>query len=301
MSAIASLTGRVEAVIVIMSAIASATADIGKAYRRFTVLFRMRNAYGFYTLTKREFLRFFTVPNNTIFPQMITTLFFFLIFGVAVGSRIALDVDISYLLFILPGLMIQNLINGSYSNPSGSLYTSRSFGNINDVLLAPISSLQFTLAYVFAGMLRGFFLMVGTVLVALAFFAFDPTLVLPSVHHWGIVGAYAVLTAFAFSCMGVIVGLWAKTWEQLNIFINFVVTPLTFLGGVFYTLSMVPELMARLTQLNPIFYMISGMRYGMLGIRDSDPFIGLGIMVVISAVMFIVTYLLISRGWNLKT
>jgi ABC-2 type transport system permease protein len=261
----------------------------------------MRNVYGFYTLTKREFLRFFTVPNNTIFPQMITTLFFFLIFGVAIGSRIALDVEIPYLLFILPGLMIQNLINGSYSNPSGSLYTSRSFGNITDVMLAPISSLQFTLAYVIAGMLRGLFLMVGTIIVALVFFTFDASLVFPSMHAPLIVLAYALLTAFAFACTGIIVGLWARTWEQLNIFINFVVTPLTFLGGVFYTLSMVPPLMAQLTQLNPIFYMISGMRYGMLGIRDSDPLIGLVLMTFVSIVLFTMTYALVVRGWNLKT
>ena len=298
MFAIGSRIAVVVLVIVTTRAIGS---TVSKAYRCVVGSRLMRNAYGFYTLTKREFLRFFTVPNNTIFPQMITTLFFFLIFGVAVGSRIALDVDISYLLFILPGLMVQNLINGSYSNPSGSLYTSRSFGNINDVLLAPISALQFTLAYVFAGMLRGFFLMVGTVLVALVFFAFDASLALPPVHHWGIVLSYAVLTAFAFACTGVIVGLWAKTWEQLNIFINFVVTPLTFLGGVFYTLSMVPDTMAQLTQLNPIFYMISGMRYGMLGIRDSDPLIGLGLMVFVSIVFFVATYTLVLRGWNLKT
>lgn len=290
-------------VVVLVIATTSVIASItgGKVYRWFAGPWRMRNTYGFYTLTKREFLRFFVVPNNTIFPQMITTLFFFLIFGVAIGSRIVLDVDIAYLLFILPGLMVQNLINGSYSNPSGSLYASRSFGNITDILLAPISSLQFTLAHIIAGMLRGFFLVGGTILVALVFFAFDASLTLPPVHHWGLVIAYAGLTAFSFACVGVIVGLWSKTWDQLNIFINFVVTPLTFLGGVFYTLSMVPDTMAQLTLLNPIFYMISGMRYGMLGIRDSDPLIGLGILVLVSVALFAVTYTLVVRGWNLKT
>lgn len=261
----------------------------------------MKNLYGFYTLTKREFLRFFTVPNNTIFPQMITTVFFFLIFGIAVGSRISLDVPVPYLLFILPGLMVQNLINGSYSNPSGSLYTSRSFGNINDVLLAPISALQFTLAYLIAGMLRGLFLMVGTIIVAIVFFALDPSLSLPFPSHLWVVVTYTLLTAFAFACTGVLVGLWSKTWEQLNIFINFVVTPLTFLGGVFYTLDMVPPLMATLTKLNPIFYMISGMRYGFIGIRDSDPLIGMAIMLVICIVLFTLSFVLVKRGWNLKS
>lgn len=261
----------------------------------------MKNLYGFYTLTKREFLRFFTVPNNTIFPQMITTLFFFLIFGIALGSRISLTVSVPYLVFILPGLMVQNLINGAYSNPSGSLFTSRSFGNMADVLLAPISALQFSLAYVIAGMLRGLFLMIGTLVVAFAFFALDPSMPMIAPHSWLIVLAYTILTAFVFACTGVLVGLWSNTWEQLNIFINFVVTPLTFLGGVFYTLDMVPKIMATLTRLNPIFYMISGMRYGMLGIRDSSVALGLAFMAAICAAMFVFVYALVRRGWHLKT
>ncbi|MCF7866366.1 ABC transporter permease [Candidatus Woesearchaeota archaeon] len=248
----------------------------------------------FYTLFKREFLRFFKVPNNTIFPQLITVLFYFLIFGIAIGSRIKEVSGVSYFLFILPGLFVQLLINGSYSNPSGSLYVARNFGNITDILLAPISYIQFTLAYIFAGMLRGFFLGLGTIIIAMLF-------INVSIHHFWILIIYCLLISFVFACFGILVGLWAETWEQLNIFINFVVTPLTFLGGVFYTLDMVSGTIATITQFNPIFYMINGVRYGMIGVQDGNIYLGLIFLVIIASILFMITYKLIQKGYHLRT
>lgn len=254
----------------------------------------MSNWIGFYTLFKREFLRFFKVPNNTIFPQMITTLFYFLIFGIAIGSRIQEVAGVSYFLFILPGLFVQNLINGSYSNPSGSLFVSRSWGNINDVLLAPISYTQFVLSFIFAGMLRGMFLAIGTIIIAVFFVRFQ-------VHNWWMLLTYIILISFMFACCGHIIGLWSKTWEQLNIFINFVVTPLTFLGGVFYTLDMIPPAMQTLTLLNPIFYMINGVRYGMLGIQDGNVYMGLIFLIALSLSLYVIVYRMVKKGYNLKS
>ena len=254
----------------------------------------MSNWISFYTLFKREFLRFFKVPNNTIFPQLITVLFYFLIFGIAIGSRIKEVAGVPYILFILPGLFVQTLINGSYSNPSGSLFVSRSWGNIADVLTAPISYTQFTLAYIFAGMLRGLFLAIGTALIAWIFIPI--TVINPLVLI-----AYVVLISFVFSCAGIMIGLWSRTWEQLNIFINFIVTPLTFLGGVFYTLDMVPKTMATITQINPIFYMINGVRFGMLGIKDGNVYIGLLFLAILAVIMFAIVYNLIRKGYNLRT
>lgn len=254
----------------------------------------MNNLIGFYTLLKREFLRFFKVPNNTIFPQLITVLFYFLIFGIALGTRITEVAGVDYFLFILPGLFVQTLINGSYSNPSGSLYVSRQWGGIVDVLMAPISYVQFTFAYIIAGMLRGFFLALGTILIALVFISF-------SIHNFFILLLYVLLISFVFACCGVIIGLWSTSWEQLNIFINFIVTPLTFLGGVFYTLEMVPDWMALLTQLNPIFYMINGVRYGMIGVQDGNVYLGLLFLGVAGVIIFSFTYHLIKKGYNLRT
>jgi len=252
------------------------------------------NLVGFYTLFKREFLRFFKVPNNTIFPQLITVLFYFLIFGIAIGSRIKEVSGVPYLLFILPGLFVQVLINGSYSNPSGSLFMSRMWGSINDVLLAPISHAQLTLAFIFAAMLRGIFLGIGAFLIAMIFMSVN-------IFNFWILLAYVLLISFVFALVGIIVGLWSKTWEQLNIFINFIVTPLTFLGGVFYTLDMVPGLIAKITVWNPIFYMINGVRYGMLGIKDGSVYLGLLFLVIIGLGMFGFVFYLIKKGYNLRT
>ena len=252
------------------------------------------NYIGFFTLFKREFLRFFTVPNNTIFPQMVSALFYFLIFGIAIGNRIELNIGVPYLLFILPGLFVQNLINGSYSNPSGSLFTSRSWGNISDMLLAPISYLEFTIAIILAAILRGILLGLGTVLIALFF-------VKLSIYHPLILIAYILLISFLFACCGIIIGLWAKTWEQLNVFLNFIVTPLTFLGGVFYTLDMVPNIMATITKFNPVYYMINGTRYGMLGIKEGNIYIGIFFLIILNILLFTISYYLIKKGYNLKT
>lgn len=252
------------------------------------------NWTGFYTLFKREFLRFFKVPNNTIFPQLITVLFYFLIFGIAIGSRIKEVAGVEYFLFILPGLFVQVLINGSYSNPSGSLFMSRMWGSITDVLTAPISYTQFTFAFIFAAMLRGIFLGIGTILIAMIFMN------VMIVHFW-ILLAYVLLISFVFALVGIIIGLWSKTWEQLNIFINFIVTPLTFLGGVFYTLDMVPPVLATITQWNPIFYMINGVRYGMIGIQDGDVYIGLLFLAFLAIILFWIVFSLIKKGYNLRT
>ncbi len=252
------------------------------------------NWTSFITLFKREFYRFFKVPNNTIFPQLVTTLFYFLIFGIAIGTRIQEVSGVSYLLFLLPGLFVQNLINGSYSNPSGSLFVSRSFGNMQDVLIAPISNLSLTLAYISAGMLRGIFLALGTILISLFFIRFP-------VHNIFLLLLYIILITFAFACMGVIIGLWSKTWDQLNIFINFIVTPLTFLGGVFYTLDMVPKTLAMITKFNPIFYMINGVRYSMIGVKDGNVYLGLIFLIFLALILFLITYTLIKKGYNLRT
>ena len=253
-----------------------------------------RNIMGTYMLFRREFLRFFKVPNNTIFPQLITVFFYFLIFGLALGSIIKEVKGVPYLLFILPGLFAQNLINGSYSNPSGSIFMNKMWGSIQEVLLAPISYIGFCLAHIFAGMLRGIFLGLGTMVLALFFVRF-------TIAHPFILIAYILLISFAFACCGVLVGLWSKHWEQLNIFINFVVTPLTFLGGVFYTLDMVPPVMAFITRLNPIFYMINGTRYGMLGIYDGNVYLGLVFLLAVCIGLFAWVYWLVRRGYNLRT
>lgn len=253
----------------------------------------MNNWIGFLTLTKREMTRFFKVPINTLVPQLVTILFYLLIFGIAVGTRIDQVAGVDYLLFILPGLFAQVLINGSFSNPSGSIYVGRRMGNINDVLMAPISNLQFITAIIIGGMSRGLVLAAGTIIIALFFTTLQ-------IHSWPILIAYILLISFLFSCLGIVNGLWADGWEDSNIFLNFILTPLVFLGGVFYTLEMVPRTMEIITLLNPVFYMVNGARYGMLGIQDAPVFTGLLVLTFVCVIAFLGVYYLIRTGYKLR-
>ena len=248
---------------------------------------------GFYTFTKREFLRFFKVPHTTIFPVLVTVAFYMIIFGIAIGSRIKDVAGVPYLLFILPGLFAQMIIQGSYSNPSGSLFVARQWGNIHDILMSPISHTQMIFAYVIGGVARGFFLGLGTIIIGMLFLRF-------SVHSIIILILYSILIAVLFSLCGMIIGLMAKRWEQLNIFINFVVTPLTFLGGIFYTLDMVPKTVAIITQLNPIFYLVNGVRYGMIGVSEVNVYAGLFFLAVFCVILYAIVYRMFSIGYNLK-
>ena len=159
--------------------------------------------------------------------------------------------------------------------------------------MSPISHTQLLFAYILSGMARGFFLGIGTLIVAMLFMRF-------TIEHFFIFMAYSLLVSFLFACCGIIIGLWANEWEQLNIFINFVVTPLTFLGGIFYTLDMVPKAVAIVTQLNPIYYLINGTRYGMLGIAEGNVYLGLMFVAVVSALVYWLAYYLVKTGYHLK-
>lgn len=246
-----------------------------------------------WTLFKRECLRFVQVPVTTVVPALTTVLFYFLIFGVVIGTRIDQIQGFEYIAFIVPGLLVQNILNGSYSNPSGSLFMSRRHANIEDYLLAPINYLPFTLAYVLAGVVRGATLGVGTLVIA----AFMTSI---TIHSYAVFFAYLVLISTTFASFGVVVGLWASDHQQLNIFTNFLITPLTFLGGVFYSLDMVNQTLEVLTLLNPIYYMVAGVRYGMLGFQEVPVWVGLGVLTAVSLAMFALAYSLVRTGYHLR-
>lgn len=246
-----------------------------------------------WTLLKRESLRFLRVPVVTVVPALVTVLFYFLIFGLVIGSRIESIAGFEYIAFIVPGLLVQNVLNGSYSNPSGSLFISRTYSNITDFLLAPINYLPFTVIYVLAGVFRGAVLGVGTLGIALL-------MTDVGIHSYTVFFVYLFLISITFSSFGLIIGLWATDFQQLNIFTNFLITPLTFLGGVFYSLDMVDPLLKTITQLNPIYYMVAGVRYGMLGFEEVSIWIGMGFLSVVSVGMFLFAWYLVKTGYNLR-
>jgi ABC-2 type transport system permease protein len=246
----------------------------------------------FLTHLERETVRFFTRPNNTIAPSLVSTFLYLLIFGVGLGRRIGLE-GFDYLEFLIPGLVMLNLINGAYSNPSGSLFIGRFLGHIDDILTSPMSYVSLTWVYVISGMARGFVLGLGAWLIAMPFHAI-------AWDHIGITLIFLTLTSIVFACFGIMVGLWAEEFDQLNIFLNFMITPLIFLGGVFYSVEQVPSAIETITQFNPLFYMINGVRYGMISHTEASLWFGFGILVVLATAMFITCHQLIKHGWHLR-
>ena len=252
------------------------------------------NITGFYTLLYREVARFFVVIHQTLTPAIVTAVLYIIIFGYSVGRQIA-DIDgVSYIQFIVPGLIMMNLIISGYSSTSFSLFVGRRFGSIKDVLVSPLSYVEMALAIVLAGVVRS--LLVGAGIYVSAFFLTN------------IGGAYslfwtlyfAIMVSIIFSSIGVIVALASYEFEDINVPITFLLMPLTFLGGVFYSVKTLPAFFQRISLFNPILYMVDGLRYGMLGIHDANIFVGAGIVLILTIVFFSITVYLFKIGWKLR-
>jgi ABC-2 type transport system permease protein len=225
---------------------------------------------------------------------VITTALYFLVFGFALGGRVRELDGIPYVRFIVPGLVMLALIQNAFLNTASSMFIAKMQGTIIDLLVAPLSALELLGAFTLAALLRGL-VVGGTVwLVAALFTGF-------SVAHPPWVAAFAFLVATMFGLFGLAVAIWSDKFEQLNLIPTFVITPLTFLGGVFYSASSLPEPWSTITRLNPILYMVEGLRYGLLGKAASSPWTGLGITTTLTLVMALVVWLMLKRGYKLRT
>ena len=249
---------------------------------------------GLRTLLKKEVRRFLRVPGQTLATPLVTTSLYFVVFGWSLGSRIAEVEGVSYARFIAPGLVALGVVSNAYLNSASSLFVMKLQGTVVDILVAPLSHAEVLTGFVAAAVLRG--LLVGGVtwLVAGAFTGL-------SVAHplWAL--AMLLLAAVAFAALGVMTAIWAATFEQVNFFPTFVVTPLTFLGGVFYSAQMLPPGLRRLTMANPVFYLVDGVRYGFLGLSDAAPAWGLAILVILAAAALAGAYRMLASGYRLRS
>lgn len=251
---------------------------------------------GFLTLFKREVMRYLKEPLDTIAPPTISTILYIFVFGVALGSRLGTMQGVPYIQFVLPGLIMMAAIINSFYNPAYSVFQSRWQGNIFDFLASPLSFTQMALAIILAGVLRG--LIVALIVLAAAIVFTQVPLVHPL-----FTGLYLILTAIAFSSLGCIVGLWTKGWDGVNAVNTFLLDPLVFLGGVFYSLKMVRgvPLIEQLTWLNPFTYITGGFRYGMLGSSETNVALGLGLIASLALGLVLSSVWLFRRGWRLKS
>jgi ABC-2 type transport system permease protein len=253
----------------------------------------MTSLIGFKSLVEREIVRFTSVFLQTIFPPLVSSFLYISIFGYTIGRRIEEIQGIPYLNFLIPGLVMMYVIEGSYQNTSSSLFISRWAGHIQELLVSPLSYVEMVLALLIGGLVRSFVTATGVYLVSLIF---TPT----PIAHPLIVFSMAFFVSLTFSSVGALVALFAEQFEHLTICTTFVIMPLIFFGGVFHSVEMLPEAVQRVSAFNPIFYMINGMRYGMLDVTDVP--IAHCFIVVLSlfSVLFTTTVLLFKSGFKLR-
>ena len=249
---------------------------------------------GFYTLAIKESKRIFRIWRQTLVPPIITTSLYFLIFGTLIGKRIGEMNGFSYMQFIAPGLIMMSGITASYTNTASSFFLSKFVRNIEELLVSPLSTHTIIWGYVAGSVVRGFLVGALVTAVALCFVSYE-------IHSWFIIILTMLMTTIAFALGGLINAVFAKTFDDIGTIPTFVLTPLTYLGGVFYSISLLPEFWQVVSQFNPIVYMISGFRYGFLGISDVPIYYTFGVLSLFIVVLYSWAYYLIDRGIGLRS
>src|SRR5919205_3796488 len=247
----------------------------------------------FQTLLTREVLRFTRVWMQTIVPQLLTSLLYLVVFGIALGGRIKQIEGIPYLDYILPGIALMSLITNSQMNSSWSVFDAKRERYIDEVLISPMSDLQIALAYSLGGTLRGLIMGAGVFVVGIPFVGV-------TVEHPGLLVLTGVLSSFTFASLGTMVGTLATRIDHISFLTNVVIQPLAFLGGVFYSVEMLPGALRVATLFDPIFHMVDAARYATLETSDLHPYPTLGVVFLLAALSFSGAWWAINRGPNLR-
>jgi len=247
----------------------------------------------FLTIVTRETQRFMRIWVQTIVPSAITATLYFVIFGNLIGKQISAIDGISYMNFIVPGLIMMAIINNSFSNVVSSFYGAKFARHIEELLVAPVPNIIILLGYVIGGVLRG--LVVGAVVTIVTLFFTNL-----SIEHPVTMLFVVFLTASAFSLGGFINAVFATKFDDVSLIPTFILTPLTYFGGVFYSIKMLPELWQNLSLLNPILYMINAFRYSMFGVSDINVLWALGLLIAFNVILFIAALHLLNKGTGLR-
>lgn len=252
------------------------------------------NTIGAMTLYKRETWRFLKVWNQTLVAPMITTTIFLAIFALALGGNARLIHGVHFIDFIAPGLIMMAMVQNAFANTSSSFLIAKMQGVIIDWLMPPLSATELVMGFMLGGITRG--LMVGcTVAFAMALFVHVGVYSLPHVLF------FAFAATMMLALLGTITGIFGNTPDQVAAITNFVITPLSFLSGTFYSVRDLPEFFLHISHANPFFYMIDGFRYAMTGVSDTDPMIGVVFLTVVNIGLFALAHTMFARGWRLKS
>ncbi|CAM5201211.1 ABC transporter permease [Alishewanella longhuensis] len=253
-----------------------------------------RYLIAFKSILDKEITRFMRIWVQTLVPPAITMSLYFVIFGSLIGSRIGEMNGFSYMEFIVPGLIMMSVITNSYANVASSFFSAKFQRNVEELLVAPVPNYLIVLGYVGGGMARG--MLVGLIVTLLSLF-----FVTIQIHNLAIIVLTVVLTSMLFALGGLINAVFAKTFDDISIIPTFVLTPLTYLGGVFYSLTLLPGFWQQVAALNPIVYMVNAFRYGFLGYTDVSLWLALAVVVSFIVVLFSYAMYLINKGIGLRS
>jgi ABC-2 type transport system permease protein len=248
---------------------------------------------GWQTLFYKEVLRFWKVGFQTVAAPVITAILYLMIFGHVLEDRVQVYDSVSYTAFLLPGLVMMSVLQNAFANSSSSLVQSKIMGNLVFLLLTPLSHRAWFVAYVGSSIVRG--LAVGAGVMLVTWWFAQPSLVAPL---W--ILAFGFMGAALLGALGLIAGLWAEKFDQMAAFQNFIIVPMTFLSGVFYSIHSLPEFWQRVSHLNPFFYMIDGFRYGFFGKSDVSPWISLALVGGALAVVSAIALHLLKTGYKIR-
>jgi len=252
------------------------------------------NWLGLWTLYKKDVRRFLKVSFQTVLAPVATTLLYMIVFSLAIGSRRGEVMGVDFTAFVAPGLIMLGMLNNSFANSSSSLIVAKVQGNTVDFLMPPLSPGELAAAFIGGAVTRG--VIVGTA-TALAVAPFVDV----SISHLWAMLYFGLSAAAMMSMIGLIAGLWAEKFDHLAVITNFIIMPLAFLSGTFYSVEILPEPFYTISHVNPVFFMIDGFRYGFIGAHDSPLLIGGLVVLAINIALLVASYLLLRSGWRLKS
>jgi ABC-2 type transport system permease protein len=253
-----------------------------------------RNIIALKSILHKEIHRFMRIWVQTLVPPAITISLYFVIFGSLIGSRIGEMGGFDYMSFIVPGLIMMSVITNSYSNVASSFFSAKWQRNVEEMLVAPVPNWVIVAGYVGGGMARG--MLVGSIVTFVAMFFVDI-----QIHNIWVIIATVALTSATFALGGLINAIFAGSFDDISIIPTFILTPLTYLGGVFYSISLLPEFWQGVSQINPIVYMVNAFRYGFLGITDVSLVLSFSVLGVFIVSLYTIAMVLITKGIGLRS
>jgi len=268
--------------------------EIEKKYKIYEKKFGYINWIGFWALYQKEVLRFLKVAIQTVISPLVTSLLFLLVLSLAIGNDRGEVLGFSFISFLAPGLIAMQIIQQGFSHSSSSIMIGKIQGNIVDILYAPLTAGEVTLAVNLAACTRSIMIAITSIIV----FSFIVEL---EFFNFFYIFIFTFLGSFILSSIGIIIGLWSEKFDHMASATNFIIVPLSFLSGTFYSIDRLPGILKNISEINPFFYIIDGFRYGFLGVADGSTKFGLFYLVVLSLVTWFASYILFKKGYKIKS